>query len=202
MILDALSDRLFTPDRLRVILESYISRSAEADSERQRRLGLAKKRQTEISGKIDRLLDLVANGLMDPGDPSLAEKLQALKAQRAAVNQEVGLLAGSTSGTRAMITDAKIERFAMVMSRAMHNDDPAFRKAYLRMFVSEIVVETDTVSINGPRSALATAVGRDLEPSAIEGAQIHREWRPVGDGPAISETQPFQGFLAIRRGTL
>ena len=118
---------------------------------------------------------------MDPGDPSLAEKLQVLKAQRVAVNQEVGLLGSSTSGTRAVITDAKIERFAMVMRQAMHNDDPAFRKAYLRMFVSEIVVETDKVNINGPRSALATAVGRDLEPSAIDGAQIHREWRPVGD---------------------
>ena len=181
MILEAMSDRLFTPDRLRVILESYISRTAEADSERQRRLGLAKKRQTEISGQINRLLDLVANGLMDPDDPSLAEKLRALKAQRAAVEQEIGLLASSTAGSRALITDAKIDRFARVMRQAMHNEDPAFRKAYLRMFVSEIVVETDTVSINGPSSALAKAVGQDQGPSTVVGAQIRREWRPVGD---------------------
>ena len=63
----------------------------------------------------------------------------------------------------------------------MHNDDPAFRKAYLRMFVSEIMVETGTVSIDGRRSALAAAIGWDHEPSAIDGAQIHRKWRPVGD---------------------
>ena len=63
----------------------------------------------------------------------------------------------------------------------MHNDDPAFRKAHLRMFVSKTMVKIGTVSIDGPRSALATAVGRDHEPSAIDGAQIHRKWRPVGD---------------------
>jgi len=68
-----------------------------------------------------------------------------------------------------------------VMRQAIHNDDPAFRKTYLPMFVSEIMVETGTMSIDGPRSALATAVGRDHEPSAIDGAQTHREWRPVGE---------------------
>ncbi len=181
MILDALSDRLFTPDRLRVILETYISRSAEADSERQRRLCLAKKRQTEISGKINRLLDLVANGLMEPEDSSLAEKLWALKAERATVEQDINLLASSASDSGALITDAKIERFARAMRQAMHNDDPTFRKAYLRMFVSEIVVAIDTVTVNGPHSTLVTAVGRDLWPGKIDGAQIHREWRPVGD---------------------
>ena len=68
-----------------------------------------------------------------------------------------------------------------VMRQAMHNDDPAFRKAHLRMFVSKTMVKIGTVSIDGPRSALATAVGRDHEPSAIDGAQIHRKWRPNCD---------------------
>ena len=67
------------------------------------------------------------------------------------------------------------------MRQAMHNDDPAFRKAYLRMFDSKTMVKIGTVSIDGRRSALAAAIGRDHEPSAIDGAQIHRKWRPVGD---------------------
>ena len=70
----------------------------------------------------------------------------------------------------------------------MHNDGPAFRKAYLRMFVSEIMVEIGTVSIDGRRSALAAAIGWDHEPSAIDGAQIHRKWRPVGE----QTTRPTQ----------
>ncbi|WP_277627510.1 hypothetical protein [Acidiphilium multivorum] len=43
----------------------------------------------------------------------------------------------------------------------MHNDDPAFRKAYLRMFDSKMMVKIGTVSIDGRRSALAAAIGRD-----------------------------------------
>ena len=181
MIIEALSDRLFTPERLRVILAAYISRTADADSDRQRKLGLARKRQTEIAGKIDRLLELVANGLMDPDDPSLTEKMRVLKAERTAAEQETAFLAGSTSCARVAITDAKLQRFAEVIRHAMRHEDVAFRKAYLRMFVSEIVVDVTTISVSGPEASLAYAAREGGLPAQDQSAQIHSEWRPVGD---------------------
>ena len=60
------------------------------------------------------------------------------------------------------------------------------------MFVSEIMVETGTVSIDGRRSALAAAIGWDHEPSAIDGAQIHRKWRAIGD-----ETENWKLLILI-----
>jgi len=44
MILEHLADKLFTPERLRVMLDAYIARSAEADSQRRERLAHARRR--------------------------------------------------------------------------------------------------------------------------------------------------------------
>ncbi len=44
----------------------------------------------------------------------------------------------STKNT--MITDSKLARFAKLIRQSMKSDDPAFRKAYLRLFVETVTV--------------------------------------------------------------
>ena len=46
MILEHLSDRLFTPERLQVILHAFIERSAEADIDRREKLQRARRAAT------------------------------------------------------------------------------------------------------------------------------------------------------------
>ncbi len=69
MVLEHLADRLFTPDRLQVILQAYIARSVEADSHRREQLAQARRALTEAQGRVSRLLELVEQGLMDVNDP-------------------------------------------------------------------------------------------------------------------------------------
>jgi hypothetical protein len=71
MVLEHLGDRLFTPDRLQVILEAYIARSAEADVSRREQLAHARRALTETQGRVGRLLELVEQGLMDINDSNL-----------------------------------------------------------------------------------------------------------------------------------
>ena len=181
MVLEHLADRLFTPERLATLLDAYVARSAEADAERRRKLGQARQRVTEIGGKIARLMQLTANGAMDPDDPALADMLAGLKAQRAAAQDEVKLLESSRTGSSS-ITPDKIARFTEALRTALHDDDPAFRKAYLRLFVDAVIVGQGELRIHGPISALAKGAGLgDLPPSGEMVPSFVRGWRPRRD---------------------
>ena len=182
LVLDHLADRLFTPERLQVILEAYVAQSADAQIERTRKIATAKQRQTETSGKISRLMQMVANGLLEADDPDLAGQMQGLKAQRAQVTQEIALLEQSASSANAAITEAKISRLATAMRQAMAHPDPAFRKAYLSLFVGTVTVGDSEIAIAGPKCALAKAATLDELPQAgTIVPSFVREWRPVGD---------------------
>ncbi len=74
VVLEHLADRLFTPDRLQIILEAYIARSADADVSRRENLSAARRALTEAQGKISRLLELVEQGLMVVNDQGTSRK--------------------------------------------------------------------------------------------------------------------------------
>ncbi len=200
MVIEHLTDRLFTPERLKIILEAYVERSSSAQADRQRKLATAKQRQTEISGKLGRLLQLVANGMIDNDDPDLAEQLQALKSQRSNINQEVSLLQQSSAGTSA-ITNDRVIRFAEALRSAIASDDPNFRKAYLRLFVDNITVQDTEVAITGPKAALAKACALDdLPPAAAVVPSFVRAWRPVRDSNPCYRRERAVSWASRRTG--
>ncbi|WP_048863111.1 zinc ribbon domain-containing protein, partial [Acidisphaera rubrifaciens] len=91
MVLDHLTDQLLTPDRLLVVLEAYVARSADADAARREQLSQARRALTEAQGRMTRLLDLVEQGLIDAHDPTLKERLDAAKFARQAAADRVRL---------------------------------------------------------------------------------------------------------------
>lgn len=65
----------------------------------------------------------------------------------------------------------------------MANPDPAFRKAYLRLFVDTVTVGDSEIALTGPKAALAKAATlNELPPAATMVPSFVRAWRPVGDG--------------------
>ena len=181
MILEQMANRLFTPQRLTQILEGYIEKSAEADSVRKSQLTVLRARETENKGKINRLLGLVANGTMDADDPQMKSMLGDLKAQGHAIAHEIAVLERSAAATGAGITTAKIEKFGALLRDALRNDDPAFRRAYLRLFVESVVVDDREIRVRGPKDALANAAFADEPPSTAAVPIFVRDWHPVPD---------------------
>ncbi len=64
----------------------------------------------------------------------------------------------------------------------MANPDPAFRKAYMRLFVDTVTVGDSEIAISGPKAALAKAA--TLNELPLTGTMVPsfvREWRPRRD---------------------
>ena len=183
VVLEHLADRLFTPDRLQIILEAYIARSADADVSRRENLSQARRALTEAQGKISRLLELVEQGLMDVNDQALKERLESTKLVRQAAVERVRLLNDTGNAGPAAITTESIARLSAGLRQALQNDDPSFRKAYLRLFVGEVIVGDNEIRLSGPTAALAKATATGVLPqSASAVPSFVRGWRPVRDG--------------------
>ena len=182
MVLEHLADQLFTPDRLEVIFDAYIARSAEADVHRREHLAQARRAHTEAQGRVSRLLELVEQGLMDVNDPSLKERLETAKQARQAAAERRHLLEAAGAAGGAMITPDSIARLATALRHALQNDDPGFRKAYLRLFVDQVIVGDTDIRLRGPKAALAKATtSGSLPPAAEMVPSFVREWRPRRD---------------------
>jgi hypothetical protein len=182
MVLEHLADKLFTPERLRVILKAYIEQSAEADTHRREQLQQARRGLTEAQAKITRLLELVEQGVVEANDPDLKGRFEMAKQARKDADERVRLLQAAGSRQSGTITEQTIARFASALRQALQDGDPTFRKAYLRLFVDQVVVGDTEIRLRGPTAALAKAASRDSLPSAGELVpSFVQDWRPRRD---------------------
>ncbi len=182
MVLEHLADRLFTPDRLAVVLDAYIARSAEADQTRRDRLAQGRRNLTEAEGRLARLLELVAKGLLELDDPTLKEQIDAAKLARTAATELVRLLGTPGPAGSACITPGKLQKLAVAAREALTQADGAFRKAYVRLFLERVLVGDGEIRLSGSTASIARAASMGaLPPAASVVPSFVRKWRPVGD---------------------
>ena len=119
---------------------------------------------------------------MSHDDSALKERLETAKNARRAAAERVKVLDGVESAGASVITPDKIDRVAAALREALKNSDPAFRKAYLRLFVDLVLVGDKEVQLRGPTIALAKAASAcQLPPAAGVVPSFVQDWRPVGD---------------------
>jgi site-specific DNA recombinase len=181
MILEHLADKLFTPERLETILAAFVARSAEADANRREHLQHARRVVTEAQGKIGRLLELVEQGLMEATDPDLKDRLEAAKAARRTAEDRVRLLSAAGTSATTAITSSALTKLAHCLRQALQNGDPTFRKAYLRLFVDQVIVGDTEIRLRGPTAALARAAESGPVSLPEQVPSFMRVWRPVRD---------------------
>ena len=157
----------------------------QAAGERKERLKRARRQGAEAETTVRRLLELVTKDVMDVDDPQLREALRSATTQRDQARREVDLLNGQTGNPDTAITVDRIARFATLMRDQFAAGDTAFHRAYLRLFVGEIVVMPDQIVIQGPTSTLANAVTQDSLPPVPNGAQFRPAWRPRRDSTSF-----------------
>ena len=180
VVIEALAERVFAPDRLTDLLEAHLDRSRTAEQERRQHLGRLKRDLTETKASIDRLLELVEKGRMDMDDPVFAERLDRHKTNRIRLIDEITLAEATQPSGYRPLTSARLDRLSDAMRKGLREGPIELRRAYIRMVVSRIVVSHREVRISGPRAALAKAASDDLHPG-ISVPSFARAWRPRRD---------------------
>ena len=180
-VLSTLADQVFAPDRLIDLVSGYLDQ-AKADAQQHRsQLGQIKSDLTETEGAINRLVGMVEAGLMDVGDPALAERLKALKTKRSSLQSQISTTSATEPAQKHRLTEAKLNKLSVAIRSALRDQPPEMRKAYLKLFVDNVTISKEEIRVSGPKGMLAKAAMNDLPDMPGEVITFVREWRPVGD---------------------
>ncbi len=137
---------------------------------------------------------MVEAGLMEVDDPALADRLKTLKAKRASLQSQIGTASATEPAHRQRLTEAKLNKLSVAIRGAFRDQPPEMRKAYLKLFVDNVIISKEEIRISGPKGVLAKAAMNDLPNTPGEVITFVREWCPRRDSNPRPQDSYHFGF--------
>src|SRR5690349_21094830 len=109
--------------------------------------------RTNSTGALNRLYELVEQGLASPTGRDFAERLTHHRARIASLTTDIEGLERQLTSSRRSITPEVVGRFGNLFRDGLRGDNPALRQAYVRLLIDQVVVEDQQVHIRGSRKA-------------------------------------------------
>lgn len=160
IVLTALGERLFQPDRLRDLLQHMLDASSEAEERRSRELTQARAARTQAETRLRNLYEALADNQASLKERAFADLLADTRSRIAALTATIDVLEAQLRNGRRRITADVVDRFGALVREKLRGDDPAVRRGYVRLFVSRVDLAPEEIRITGSKQALARAVSR------------------------------------------
>ena len=178
LVLTALKENMFTPERLTELLSAIAARRRERTAAVDRRLASLKSQVVDAEDRLKRLYRGIEEGIVELDD-LLRERIVELKADREKA-QAAYDHAASQALPSASIDPEKVAAFSNLMTDLLDNGETPARKAYLRTLIGAIIVGDKSVKIVGSKEAVRAAIlGK---PSPLQNVRgLGPEWRARRD---------------------
>jgi site-specific DNA recombinase len=184
LIIENVKDQLFSPERLKLILETLIVRQGAKDKAVDDRRAALERELSSNEERLTRLYRAIEDGIVDL-DAQLKDRIATIKTERDIVRTSLDRLIIQVRASTA-ITPVRLESFAQLIKGKLESGDVHARKAYLRSVISYIEVDDDKVRVVGDKATLAAAIaGRQVRSDNVRG--FVRKWRARRD----SNTRPL-----------
>jgi site-specific DNA recombinase len=181
IVFHALEERVLAPGRLPELLTAFLEKSDESVQRRREELALLRTAKTNSEGALNRLHELVEQGLASPSDRDFAERLTHHRQRIAALGADTGSLERQLASSQRRITPDILSRFGKLLNDGLRGDSPALRQAHVRLLIDEVTVEEHRVHIRGSRKALECAVIASAATNKSKVPSFAREWRTRQD---------------------
>ena len=159
LILDAIAERVFTPDRVGQMLKEFRKRLKNSRSKYDTDLRNLKKELDKIQEAIDRLYAAVEEGIL-PTDITLKERVHKHQARRQEILIEMAGLKKQAELPQRVLGNKNIQLFCDSLRTKLQDRNSKFGKDYLRMLIDEIKVEPNEIKLRGSYDALAGMLNR------------------------------------------
>ena len=178
LVLTALKENMFTPERLTELLSAIAARRQERTAAVDRRLAWLKSQVVDTEDRLKRLYRGIEEGIVELDD-LLRGRIVELKTDREKAQAAYDHAAAQASPS-ANIDPDKIAAFSKLMTDLLDNGETPARKAYLRTLIGAIIVGDKSVKIVGSREAVRAAIlGK---PSPLQNVRgLGPEWRTRHD---------------------
>jgi site-specific DNA recombinase len=178
VVLGALERQIFAPDRLQMLLSGMLEASDEADARRVCDLTQARAAKTHAETRLRNLYEALADGHASLKDATFTTLLAETSGRIANATAMIDTLERQTGKMQKRVTPAMVGAFGILVQDRLRGHDPALRKAYVALFVSEVAVDKEAIRISGSSQMLERAIGK-TEPAIMGMVPIFdRKWCP------------------------
>ncbi|WP_026381716.1 recombinase family protein [Afifella pfennigii] len=178
-VTDRLAEQLLTPERVEKLLAGLVERQTARDADHGQRLTMLRGKLSDAEDRLKRLYQAIETGIADPADPTLKERIEAIKTERD-IAQVAFDRAVAELRPEARITEDKIAAFVDVMRVNVTDGPIPFRRAWLRAMIDNVEVDDAEIRIHGRRTVLERLVmGGGAAPAGVP--SFVRKWRTRQD---------------------
>ena len=186
IVLRELETRVLAPERLKTMLKTLLTQAKSKDDDFHSRQRTMDKDRREIESKLDRLYTDRADGILQD-TPTFRRKVSEYEHK---LEEIIGLkskIRRRQSLPTDLLAERNLEKFSTTIVGRLRGDNPAFRKAYVRLLVDRVDVLGDKVRIIGSKQAVLAGL---INPENISTGAVPsfvREWWAHQDsnlGPA------------------
>jgi hypothetical protein len=148
LVLTVLAKRVFTPTRVKLMLQELIKRRRAARTVEDARMRALRKELDRTTKGLDRLYEAIEQGNL-PTDDTLRARAHKLKARRDETLLEIAKLEDRDLQALPKVDPTKVECFSKALEGRLMDIRTGFGKAYLRLLVDEIRLEGNELKIRG-----------------------------------------------------
>lgn len=176
LVIKAIEDEVFAPERLTAILEAMTDRTDDTRQQLEAEIDRQRVAIAESQSRLDRLYDAIEAGVAEVRDPKFKARVDLAKLQVREGNANLEVLHQRRTA-KAELSPTLVRRFSSNIRRRLRDADPSFRRTWLHMFVSKVTIGKDTIRICGSKGQLLKAVsdGDDFARAMVP--TFAREWR-------------------------
>jgi site-specific DNA recombinase len=156
LVLKALSEKVFTPIRLKAMIGEARKHLHDSRSGNEVELKRLTKELSDLKKRSDKLLEAVETGYL-PLDATLRQRAHTLQARRQELLLEIAGLKRQSESPLKFLRADQVEAFGNALKSKLAENSP-FAKQYLRLLVSQIRVTRKVVEMRGSYDALAGAI--------------------------------------------
>jgi site-specific DNA recombinase len=180
LVIEAVEEHVFAPQRLTAILQAMTDRGDETHEQLKTEIDRQRVAVAEAQARLDRLYDAIEAGVAELHDTRFKTRVDLAKLQIREGTSTLDALRQRSTARRELSPDM-VQRFSSGIRRRLRDADPAFRRTWLHMFVSKVTVGKDRVRICGPKDQLLKAVSADEDSVRAMVPTFAREWRALRD---------------------
>jgi site-specific DNA recombinase len=181
LVLSSLADRVFTPPRVRSMVESLRKRLRHSQASHDGKVKELTKEVGRVQQRSQQLYEAVEKGLL-PMDSTLTERAHNLQAQRQALLTELAGLRRLKQMPVEALGEKQVLAFTTALRERFMGKDRIFSKKYVQLLVEEIRYQNRQLVMKGSYAAVAKMVGESKQGTPREGVPCFGlDWLPGQD---------------------
>ncbi|MET3927457.1 recombinase family protein [Devosia sp. 2618] len=176
LVISAVEEQIFAPQRLAAILEAMTDRTDATRQQLDAEIGRQRAAIADAQSRLDRLYDAIEAGVAELHYTRFRERVDLSKLQ---VREGTAALESlrRRSTVRTELSPVMVRRFSSGIRRRLRDADPAFRRTWLHTFVSKVTIGKDRIRICGPKGQLLKAVSDGEDSARAMVPNFAGEWR-------------------------